>query len=68
MLEYGSTCNKSERKLDNCPDDRLRNSIYRNDLIICQIFILNLNMPNIKGDGAEETTVNNFYKTDTGKC
>ena len=37
------------------------NSIHRNALIKCHIFVLNLNMPKTKWDGAEEPTINNFF-------
>ena len=33
----------------------------------CQISIWNLKMPKIKWDGAEEATINNFYKIDYRK-
>ena len=36
--------------------------IYRNALIKCVIFVLNLNMPKTKWDVAEESTINNFFK------
>ena len=39
--------------------------MYRNALIKCQIFVLNLNMPKTKWDGAEKPTIDNFFKTDS---
>ena len=33
----------------------------------CQSFILNLKMPKIKWDGAEDPTIMNFYKIDNRK-
>ena len=39
----------------------------RDALIKCQIFVLNLNMSKTKWDGAEEPTINNFFKIDSRK-
>ena len=54
----------SGKILISSPTSKSRSSIYRNYLIKCRIFILNLNVPKTKWDGAEEPTINHFYKTD----
>ena len=43
------------------------NNIDRNALIKCQIFVLNINIPKTKWDGAEEPTINKFFKINSRK-
>ena len=39
----------------------------RKDLIVCQIFVLNLNIPKTKWEGAEDPTIYNFPKMKSRK-